>query len=414
VGRSAGRFAVSGSGIERFAESLCEAIACDGDGPKAYLRGTHRLLSVERTAEQLQSLMPELGITRLADITGLDRIGVPVAMACRPNSRSVSVSQGKGLTVAAAAASALVEAAELYHAEDMLIPILYAPATRMTEDGRSIVFAELWRESNTPFDLNRSLAWAVAQDLRSGQAVWLPFDVVHADLSGEQPFGGGFGISSNGLAGGNSLTEAAIHGLCEVIERDSTARWQALDRSLRECTRLDTSSITDPDCIALLERLEDASFSVGLWNTTNLTGIASFHAAILDRRNPSGHSGAGDGCHLSPGIALLRALTEAIQTRLTYIAGTRDDLDPETYRLDLRRDRRNRHEALLADKPGFDFRQLVDHSNATLAADLTSILERLERAGLAAYGVDLSQPEIGLPVLRIVVPGLRLPSEAPR
>src|SRR5262245_14339336 len=80
---------------ERATGSLCAAIAADGHGYKHCLRGTHRLLKVEQTVERLTALMPSCGMTRLADITGLDRIGVPVAMVARPNAQSVSVSQGK-------------------------------------------------------------------------------------------------------------------------------------------------------------------------------------------------------------------------------------------------------------------------------------------------------------------------------
>ena len=60
-----------------------------------------------------------MGITRLGNITGLDRIGIPVAIAVRPNSRSVSVAQGKGLEMPQAMASALMEACETFHAEQI-------------------------------------------------------------------------------------------------------------------------------------------------------------------------------------------------------------------------------------------------------------------------------------------------------
>ena len=63
--------------------------------------------------------MGRMGITRLANITGLDRIGIPVAIAVRPNSRSVSVSQGKGYDLPQAMASALMEACEGFHAEEI-------------------------------------------------------------------------------------------------------------------------------------------------------------------------------------------------------------------------------------------------------------------------------------------------------
>ena len=69
------------------------------------------------TLARFGPLAPAMGITRISDVTGLDRIGIPVAMAVRPNSRSVSVCQGKGLTVEHAFASALMEAAEQFHGE---------------------------------------------------------------------------------------------------------------------------------------------------------------------------------------------------------------------------------------------------------------------------------------------------------
>ena len=395
--------------------SLCDALAAEGEGPKTWRQGTHRLLAPQETLERLQRSMGRLGITRLADITGLDRIGVPVVMACRPNARSVSVSQGKGLSYAAAAASALVEAAELHHAERVQRPVLYASAADLVDAGRALALEDLPREGSARVDPRRPFAWTAAEDLVSGALAWLPHDLVHADLTGCQPPGGGFVVSSNGLAGGNSRTEAAVHALCEVIERDATARWQTLDRSRRELTRLDPESVDDPDCLMLLERLDRSGFEVALWDTTGPTRVASVHAALLDRRDRDGHPGAGDGCHLSPTVALLRALTEAIQTRLTYIAGTRDDLDPEDFRADLRRDRRRRHETLLEGRPVLDFRARRDQSGATLSADLATILDALAAGGFAAaYAVDLGLPAIGLPVLRVVVPGMRLPAEGRR
>src|SRR4051795_11994988 len=65
--------------------------------PKEFRRGAHRAVPPAETLARVRPLMARMGITRLGNITGLDRIGIPVAVAVRPNSRSVSVSQGKGL-----------------------------------------------------------------------------------------------------------------------------------------------------------------------------------------------------------------------------------------------------------------------------------------------------------------------------
>ena len=87
--------------------------------PKRFRRGTHRIANPAETVERVRPLAAQMGITRLGNITGLDRIGIPVAIAVRPNSRSVSVAQGKGLDLPQAMASALMEACETFHAEEV-------------------------------------------------------------------------------------------------------------------------------------------------------------------------------------------------------------------------------------------------------------------------------------------------------
>src|SRR5215213_7437677 len=92
-------------------------------GPKTYHDGTHRTVSPTATLERLGPLLAPMGITRVANITGLDHVGVPVVITCRPNSRSLSVSQGKGIDLAAAKASGLMESVENYHAERIVLPL---------------------------------------------------------------------------------------------------------------------------------------------------------------------------------------------------------------------------------------------------------------------------------------------------
>src|ERR1700742_693684 len=93
---------------------------------KQYLAGTHRQVDPAHTLARVQPLLATMGITRVANVTGLDTIGIPVVMVCRPNARSLSVSQGKGLTLDAAKASGLMESIELYHAETITLPLKLA------------------------------------------------------------------------------------------------------------------------------------------------------------------------------------------------------------------------------------------------------------------------------------------------
>ena len=100
-------------------------------GHKAYWAGTHRTVAPAETLARVRPLMPTMGITRIANITGLDRLGIPVVMVCRPNSRSIAVSQGKGLTLDAAKASGLMESVETFHAESITRPLVLATAREL-------------------------------------------------------------------------------------------------------------------------------------------------------------------------------------------------------------------------------------------------------------------------------------------
>jgi ribosomal protein S12 methylthiotransferase accessory factor len=115
-----------------------------------------------------------------------------------------------------------------------------------------------------------------------------------------------------------------------MIERDSHAEW--LDRSLEErlSTKVDPASVSDPECQMILQRFEAARLDVAIWDmTSHACGIPVYSVQILDRDEGSlwRRLGVcpGRGCHLSPAVALSRALCEAAQARLTIISGSRDD-----------------------------------------------------------------------------------------
>ena len=105
--------------LTRFPPARRRAAARPGDGMDlVYCTGTRRCRAPGQTLELIGPLLGRFGITRLADITGLDCLGVPVAQAVRPAAATVAVSQGKGATRDAALVSAAMEAIELHHAED--------------------------------------------------------------------------------------------------------------------------------------------------------------------------------------------------------------------------------------------------------------------------------------------------------
>ena len=149
------------------------------------------------------------------------------------------------------------------------------------------------------------------------------------------------------------------------------------------------------------------------WETTTDIGIPSFFCCILDERAGGSHDGAGAGCHPVGEIALLRALSEAIQVRNTSITGSRDDLSPGEYRRDRREERRRRVRLLMrSDARGRDFQATPSYRSDSFAADLRWLLQCLQGAGIdQVLAVDLRRAEFEIPVVRIVIPGLEAPHD---
>jgi YcaO-like protein with predicted kinase domain len=386
----------------------------DHAGFKAYRHGTHRTADPASTLARAQPHLARMGITRIANVTGLDRIGVPVVMVCRPNARSLAVSQGKGVTLEAAKASGVMEALELHHAERILLPLKLGSARELAERHRVIDLDALPQRADSRFHPDLPMLWIEGRDLLTDASTWVPYEVVHTNYTLPLPTGSGcFPASSNGLASGNHLLEAINHGICEVVERDATTVWNHLGRASRTRTRLDLRSIDDDDCVGILDRLDRAGFAVAVWDTTTDVGIASFYCLIADRRHENAHSGAGAGAHPAPAIALLRALTEAVQVRTTYIAGSRDDLRPEEFTAPAIEQKLQRARGLMAGPVAErSFADVPSHEAATCADDLDWMLGRLRAVGIAEIvTLDLARPEVGMPVVRVIIPGLEGPDD---
>ena len=251
-----------------------------GGSEKSCTRGTHRVVSPAETLERVAPVMSRAGITRVGVITGLNHIGIPVVTVYRPNARSLAVSQGKGLDLPAARASGIMEAIESWHAETVMLPLVLSSWTDLMDARQVIDVTRLPRLSVSTFHRHKPILWCEGRDIGSGAPAWVPFEMVHTNFSLPLPTGSGsFVMSSNGLASGNHVMEATLHGICEVVERDGNALWFASGDEARAARRLDLTSVDDPDCAAILERFETAGIAVAVWDTTTDVGLASSDAS---------------------------------------------------------------------------------------------------------------------------------------
>ncbi|MEP6652959.1 MAG: YcaO-like family protein [Myxococcales bacterium] len=368
------------------------------------------------TLARMRPLMPKLGITRIASITGLDRIGVPVVSVHRPNSRSLAVSQGKGATLIAAQVSGLMESIEGHHAEHINAPLFIGSHREVRERHAVVEVESLPRLATSSFHADLPMLWIAGTDLGTGKRLLVPYEMVHLDFRLPLPTGSGaFLMSSNGLASGNHMLEAISHAICELVERDANTLWHLSGAAAQSERRLDLASVDDDTCRSVIERFDRANVDVLVWDTTSDLGLCSFLCTILERDSGTlwpAEAVAGSGCHPRRSIALLRALTEAAQGRLTNISGARDDLSGAMFDERQARAREESLRVIISKAPRVAFRDTADVAHDDFDADVQWQLQRLAAAGLSeAIAVNLTRPELQVPVVRMIVPGLESMSE---
>lgn len=386
--------------------------------PKAHRAGTHRTLPPEETVRRALRVAPMMGITRVANVTGLDDVGVPVVTVSRPNSRSLAVAQGKGIDLTAAKASALMESIEAYHAETIAFPLRYCSLEELRYTHHVVDVGLLPRVATSSFHPNMRILWCEGRDLMEDETVFVPYELVHSDCTWPQPPGSGcFGGSSNGLASGNHFLEAVSHAICEVVERDATTLWRLRGRADQLTRRVDLATVDDPECERVVALFRRAGLEVAVWETTTDVGIPSFLCVIFRASDDPSRPvppAAGAGCHPSRAIALLRALTEAAQTRVVQISGSRDDMGRDVYRSH-RYDANVKTLRMELHRPApKSFQEVPDWDADTLDEDVDWELERLRAAGVErVVAIDLAKDIFRLPVVRVVIPGVETASDMP-
>lgn len=385
----------------------------EAPAPKAFRNGTHRFIAPEETIERARPFLPVMGITRIANVTGLDSIGVPVVMVCRPNSWSLSVSQGKGLTLAAAKASGLFESIETYHAERVTLPLKLASLEDLRYTHRVVDVMQLPRSATSAYHPHLPILWIEGYDILQQEGIWVPFAVVHCNYCLPIPVSMGcLPVTTDGLASGNHLLEAISHAICELVERDAVTLWELRGSSEKARTRLNLSTVDDAGCCEVLERCARAGVDVAVWDATSDVEMPTFVCWIVDQpaTDPMRllYACAGWGTHPTRQIALLRALTEAVQSRLTFISGARDDMFHSQYEEQRQRDTIEYHRLQMATSmPMRDFHDVPSFETETFDEDVGWELARLHGAGIErVIVVNLTKPEFRIPVVRVVIPGL--------
>lgn len=374
---------------------------------KGFWQGTQRTIPPAETLERIRPYFGEFGITRLANITHLDWVGIPVTLAIRPNAATLSQGSGKGFSLEAALTSAAMETAEMFHAEEPELPTFQMPYEHLT--GTRIAVEDLPFTKHHLFTEWWPYRWTMGWDLMHQEEIAVPWWLVHM---GNHPLRerdlNTFQVSSNGLASGNNLLEAINAGLFEVIERDAVACTRlAWLQSKKPPPVVDLESIPYETVLDLMGRLKRAEVGSVLFDCTIDTDIPVYMAYLYDLRVASIGVYRGYGAHLDPEVAMVRAITEAAQARVIYIAGSRDDVFRHSYVRLKQPEKSLLIPAMKAMTPTVRCEDRPSEATLTFEGDTHIALEKLRKAGLRqAIVVDLSRPGLPIRVVKVMVPGL--------
>jgi ribosomal protein S12 methylthiotransferase accessory factor len=335
-------------------------------------------------------------------------------------SPDLCVNAGKGIRVNEARAGAYMEAIEYAFAEckRASLKVFQVPARQVymgpTDPHSILAFCP---RMNAEIALDRPIACVKAQDIRTRKTFLVPAELVFLPFPTE--FGGArhFGSTSNGLASGNSVLEATVHGLCEVIERDISSFQAIRDDSLLVFNHSLPLTIK-----AIESDLSSGGLKLYVRHVTNGFSLPFFIAAVaeVESKDPI-YISVGYGCHPWKEIAVTRAVCEAMQSRLSFIHGGRDDLTERYKRFKGRTRKMRMHYAtkllqrLSHSDSAIDFQSIGDLS--AVATDLQSsldvLMQILRQNGFKhVLRVVYTPSALPLQVVRILVPGLECFTEA--
>ncbi len=351
--------------------------------------------------------LDQLGVTRLGDITDLDLIGIPVWSASRPNSRGLSQTQGKGLTELAAKTSAVMEAAEHYYAETADQNLETVRGTLIEFSGDAVPLDKVSMCDNQQLDSRRERLWCRGRSLINDSPCLAPYELVGLDFRINSPWDRrAFRSSTIGLGAGRTKAEATAHALLEIVENSATVLLDSFGPLKPLMKSICDPVGIDPSLDEAILRVRHMGFETHFAAIPCRVGFPVIGAFVYPvsatTRSASSRTFAGYACRPNVRNAALSALLEAVQSRLTDIAGARDDIDPTQYE-------GSYEQPKFEQKSGQSLEtiQMISEIPEEPGALLAVVLEQLQRYGVGdIYVFELSPQNTGYFVVRVLVPDL--------
>jgi putative methanogenesis marker protein 1 len=373
--------------------------------PKVYILETHRSKTPASTLQFIERIKETVGMLSFRNATEVDRIGIQV-FTCdriRPDG-SMTSHTGKGVSPIQAQVSITMESIERYCSEfreeylDKLVRGSYNQLKSKFDvlDPREMILSGL-----SDYDHDREIHWTWGRDLSREEEILVPACAVYHPFHEDKTLL--INTHTNGIAAGNTMEEAVIHGLAEVVERDA---WSIAQYTQHFHDAIFIEDDRENDfIIGIFEKFEKAGIEIVAKDLTTDIEIPVVAAFSRDLQNRTMETIDGLGAHLDPKVATVRALLEIATTRALFIQKYGLAGMCETAPLYLRQGEDENFRFYAYHQKGIKELE-VGYSN-DIYDDIQSMISKLRAKGLErVIAVNLTRSDVDIPTVRMIVPGM--------
>ncbi len=386
---------------------------------KKTLKDSTHSSTTEDLIKRVSPCFDEINFIRFADITDYDRIGIPVVNSIRPSKNGMTVSHGKGITLDAAMASALMESVERFYAGNTEIMIIRDTYNSLQKKYNIISLENIQMTKHSIFSEENLEFWTKGWDIVNKEEIIIPYNFVVMDNKFMKKELDSFFKSSNGLSASLNFVEAVSQALFEVIERDAVTNSLVASQSRNLPThmkRVIPESITSYKVKELIDKIESANVYWSIFDCTVDTNVPTYECQLIDIEEPNLFRCRGMGTNLNAEIAMLRAITEAVQARAVSLSGIRElFFQSEMYPLKLLSNKDLIKILEEKSNPPWEWVDANIHediSTDSFEEDINICIKNLENIGLnQVIVVDLTPSGKDFSVVRVIVPGLEAVEE---
>jgi ribosomal protein S12 methylthiotransferase accessory factor len=251
--------------------------------------------------------------------------------------------------------------------------------------------------------------WNLAHDIITGNDYYVLSNAVFHPYNHDSDVESLFKSNTNGLASGNVLEEAILHGIFEVIERDA---WSIFEMTHKNYSQINIDSIESDLINEIIDKFESQGIKIKLMDFTADINIPTIAASADDTvTRDAGLLTLGIGTHLDPEVAILRALTEVAQSRATQINGARED----TVRADFAREagyermKRINKFYFKQEEEQISLSDIENKSTTSIDEDIDIVKEELIANDIKhVLYTDLTRPEVDVSVVRVIIPEMEV------